>query len=110
MLQGRRAYKDACQKSFAAGAAEPQGPAAASNSSSVQAAASSQAGPQKKLVLYRGIGMVPFRVLVRLKVFQLAGVAALAIPINTFLVEVISRKCTSPKRQTGCDHSCCLCT
>ena len=32
--------------------------------------------------------MIPFRVLVRLKVFQLAGVAALAIPINTFLVEV----------------------
>ena len=32
--------------------------------------------------------MIPFRVLVRLKIFQLAGVAALAIPINTFLVEV----------------------
>ena len=40
------------------------------------------------MVLYRGRGMVPFRVLVRLKIFQLAGVAALAIPINTFLVEV----------------------
>ena len=39
-------------------------------------------------MLYRGVGMVPFRVLVRLKVFQLAGVAALAIPINTFLAEV----------------------
>ncbi|KAK9835227.1 hypothetical protein WJX81_007269 [Elliptochloris bilobata] len=31
--------------------------------------------------------MVPFRVLVRLKVFQLAGVAGLAIPINSFLGE-----------------------
>ena len=41
-----------------------------------------------RVVLYRGRGMVPFRVLVRLKIFQLAGVAALAIPINTFLVEV----------------------
>lgn len=40
------------------------------------------------MVLYRGRGIVPFRVLVRLKIFQLAGVAALAIPINTFLVEV----------------------
>ena len=42
----------------------------------------------ERIVLYRGRGMVPFRVLVRLKIFQLAGVAALAIPINTFLVEV----------------------
>jgi hypothetical protein len=41
-----------------------------------------------RVVLYRGRGIVPFRVLVRLKIFQLAGVAALAIPINTFLVEV----------------------
>eukprot|EP00891_Asterochloris_glomerata_P005692 jgi/Astpho2/5692/gw1.00079.264.1_t len=29
--------------------------------------------------------MVPFRLLVRFKVFQLVGVAALAVPINTFL-------------------------
>ena len=42
----------------------------------------------ERIVLYRGRGMIPFRVLVRLKIFQLAGVAALAIPINTFLVEV----------------------
>ena len=45
-------------------------------------------GAAEKTVLYRGKGMVPFRVLVRLKIFQLAGVAALAIPINTFLVQV----------------------
>lgn len=44
-------------------------------------------GAADKTVLYRGKGMVPFRVLVRLKIFQLAGVAALAIPINTFLVQ-----------------------
>ncbi|BDA42295.1 hypothetical protein COCOBI_03-1820 [Coccomyxa sp. Obi] len=44
-------------------------------------------GAAEKTVLYRGKGMVPFRVLVRLKIFQLAGVAALAIPINTFLVQ-----------------------
>ena len=41
-----------------------------------------------KHVLYRGLGMVPFRLLVRFKVFQLAAVAALAIPISTFLSEV----------------------
>ena len=36
-----------------------------------------------KVVLYRGRGMPLLRALVRLKVFQLAGVAALAIPINS---------------------------
>ena len=44
--------------------------------------------PPPKHVLYRGAGMVPFRLLVRFKVFQLAAVAALAIPISTFLSEV----------------------
>lgn len=34
--------------------------------------------------------MVPFRLLVRFKIFQLAGVAALAVPINTFLSDVRS--------------------
>lgn len=34
--------------------------------------------------------MVPFRLLVRFKIFQLAGVAALAVPINTFLSEVLA--------------------
>ena len=42
----------------------------------------------EKEVLYRGRWMVPFRVLVRLKIFQLAGVASLAIPLNSFLLEV----------------------
>ena len=37
-----------------------------------------------KLVLYRGKGIKLFRVLVRLKIFQLSGVAALAIPLATF--------------------------
>ena len=40
-----------------------------------------------KHVLYQGRFMVPFRLLVRFKVFQLVGVAALAVPINTFLVQ-----------------------
>ena len=40
-----------------------------------------------KHVLYRGRFMVPFRLLVRFKVFQLVGVAALAVPINTFLMQ-----------------------
>ena len=38
-----------------------------------------------KEVLYRGRGMRLFRLLVRMKIFQLSGVAALAIPITTFL-------------------------
>ncbi len=42
---------------------------------------------QQKVVLYRGFGIIPFRVLVRLKIFQLMGFASLAIPINTFLVQ-----------------------
>lgn len=64
--------------------------------SSAKTAASSEGASTKsskeaqRIVLYRGRGMVPFRVLVRLKIFQLAGVAALAIPINTFLVEACS--------------------
>ena len=41
--------------------------------------------------------MVPFRLLVRFKIFQLAGVAALAVPINTFLSEV--RRTLDPKPQ-----------
>lgn len=36
-------------------------------------------------VLYRGRGIRIFRVLVRLKIFQLTGIAALAVPITTFL-------------------------
>lgn len=53
-------------------------------------------GAAEPVVLYKGFGMVPFRVLVRLKVFQLAGVAGLAIPINSFLGEarnLFSRAC-----------------
>ncbi|KAK9817066.1 hypothetical protein WJX72_009013 [[Myrmecia] bisecta] len=38
-------------------------------------------------VLYRGKWMQPFRLLVRFKIFQLVGVAALVVPINTWLVE-----------------------
>lgn len=40
-----------------------------------------------KVVLYRGRYMQTFRLLVRFKIFQLVGIAALAIPINTFLME-----------------------
>ena len=47
-------------------------------------------GPQvgHKVVLYKGAYMHPFRMLVRFKIFQLFGIAALAVPINTFLVAV----------------------
>ncbi|KAL0051647.1 hypothetical protein WJX82_011174 [Trebouxia sp. C0006] len=40
-----------------------------------------------KVVLYKGRYMQTFRLLVRFKIFQLVGIAALAIPINTFLME-----------------------
>jgi len=39
-------------------------------------------------VLYKGRWMLPFRVLVRLKMFQLGGVAACAVPLGTLLTEV----------------------
>jgi len=38
-------------------------------------------------VLYKGRWMLPFRVLVRLKMFQLGGVAACAVPLGTLLTE-----------------------
>lgn len=40
-----------------------------------------------KIVLYKGRYMRMFRMLVRFKIFQLVGIAALAVPINTFLAE-----------------------
>ena len=39
-------------------------------------------------MLYKGAWMVPFRTLVRLKIFQLSGVAAAALPLGTFLSQV----------------------
>ena len=45
-------------------------------------------GAAQRVVMYKGFGMVPFRVLVRLKVIQLTGVAGLAIPITCFLAGV----------------------
>ena len=47
----------------------------------------------RKHVLYQGRWMVPFRVLVRLKIFQLSGIAACAIPLGTFLSEVRGIAC-----------------
>lgn len=41
-----------------------------------------------RVVLYKGRYMLAFRMLVRFKIFQLVGIAALAIPINTFLAGV----------------------
>lgn len=48
----------------------------------------SQAVGAGRIVLYRGCYMLAFRMLVRFKIFQLVGIAALAVPINTFLAEV----------------------
>ena len=43
------------------------------------------APPHQQHVLYKGRGMRPLRLLVRLKIFQLTGVAALAIPISSMI-------------------------
>lgn len=53
-------------------------------------------GAAQRVVMYKGFGMVPFRVLVRLKVIQLTGVAGLAIPITCFLAGV--RPALLPRR------------
>lgn len=52
--------------------------------------------PLEKKVLYKGRWIVPIQVLVRLKVFQLAGVAALAMPMATFLTQVTLRASWHP--------------
>lgn len=39
----------------------------------------------EKQVLYRGKGIKLFRLLVRMKIFQLTGIAALAIPVSAFI-------------------------
>lgn len=56
----------------------------------MQSAQAAPAASQARIVLYKGAFMRPFRLLVRFKIFQLVGIASLAIPINTFLVEVSS--------------------
>lgn len=43
---------------------------------------------QQPYVVYKGRWMIPFRVLVRLKVFQLSGIAACALPFTSFFSEV----------------------
>jgi hypothetical protein len=53
--------------------------------------------------LYKGRYMQTFRLLVRFKIFQLVGIAALAIPINTFLMEVRAV-------QVAVLHALCLCS
>jgi TMEM70/TMEM186/TMEM223 protein family len=56
------------------------------NKVALDAATKEKAGSSRTVVvLYRGRGIQIFRILVRFKVFQLAGVAALAVPIATFL-------------------------
>lgn len=55
-------------------------------------------GPSKETptaisVLYKGRWMVPFYVLVRLKVLQLMGFAALSIPLNAWLSHVGQTSC-----------------
>lgn len=57
------------------------------DTSEAQSPSSNAVPDSTKIVLYKGRYMQTFRLLVRFKVFQLVGIAALAIPINTFLME-----------------------
>ena len=66
-------------------AAKPQ---SANSQSASDARTPSTVSDGTKIVLYKGSYMRLFRLLVRFKIFQLVGIAALAIPINTFLAEV----------------------
>ena len=50
--------------------------------------AGAQVTEGSRVVLYKGRYMQAFRMLVRFKIFQLVGIAALAVPINTFLAGV----------------------
>ena len=59
-----------------------------SNGSKVEGQAAAELPQGSKIVLYKGRYMQAFRMLVRFKVLQLVGIAALAVPINTFLVGV----------------------
>lgn len=79
------AFPSLCQQQEAA-PATPKGPVKTQSNSAATSASTS--AKQDRIVLYRGAYMRPFRMLVRFKIFQLVGVASLAIPINTFLVEV----------------------
>ena len=55
--------------------------------------AGAQAVEGSRVVLYKGRYMLAFRMLVRFKIFQLVGIAALAVPINTFLAGVSPFNC-----------------
>ena len=59
-------------------------------------ASGAQAVEGHRVVLYKGRYMLAFRMLVRFKIFQLVGIAALAIPINTFLAGVSLFNCCPP--------------
>lgn len=60
--------------------------------------AGAQAGEGSRVVLYKGRYMLAFRMLVRFKIFQLVGIAALAVPINTFLAGVSLFNLLTPSR------------
>ena len=58
-----------------------------------------------RIVLYKGRYMLAFRMLVRFKIFQLVGIAALAVPINTFLAGVsLFICCPSPTPHDPVPH------
>eukprot|EP00803_Ostreobium_quekettii_P004810 evm.model.scf_1129.4 EVM.evm.TU.scf_1129.4 scf_1129:21786-23242(+) len=58
-----------------------------------------QESARGKVVLYKGRWMVPFYILVRLKVFQLLGFGSLVVPLNTWLVEVARKIATQGHKE-----------
>ena len=79
---------------FSAAQAWTAQPAHSYFAAATSAAMKQAAGQQQPIVVYKGTGMRVFRLLVRFKIFQLLGVAALAIPINTMFNEVRASMCT----------------
>ena len=88
---GSRAAPSSLSRGFAATSATSDEEAAAARGSAASSSASAEVSratrpaETHKRVLYRGPGLLPFRTLVRFKVFQLAGVGAASAPLSAAL-------------------------
>ena len=88
---GSRAAPSSLSRGFAATSSTSDEEAAAARGSAASSSASAEVSratrpaETHKRVLYRGPGLLPFRTLVRFKVFQLAGVGAASAPLSAAL-------------------------
>lgn len=85
-----RAGPSSPSRGFAASSASSADEAATARGSDASSSASTDVSPtrpaqSRKRVLYRGPWLLPFRTLVRFKVFQLAGVGAASAPLSAVL-------------------------